>query len=255
MYCEDFGDGRAFVDAAAQASRAGKPVLLLTVGGSEASIRGAQSHTGSLTSDSAVIDAACRAAGVYRVSSPRQLADVAATLLSYGPAEVRRVGVVADGGGHAGVASDVVEAAGLAVPEFTADISSALRTLLPPSAGVANPVDLAGAGEQDITSFELVLGTILRSPAIDSVLLTGYFGGYGSYGENLARAEIETARAMAVTARAHGKPVVVHTMQHCTAPRPGCWPTAGSRSSERWRTPRVRSASSPKPLRRSIMRA
>ncbi|QYB00864.1 acetate--CoA ligase family protein [Rhodococcus sp. USK10] len=212
VYCEDFGDGRAFVDAAAQASRAGKPVLLLTVGGSEASIRGAQSHTGSLTSDSAVIDAACRAAGVYRVSSPRQLADVAATLLGYGPAEVRRVGVVADGGGHAGVASDVVEAAGLTVPEFPADISGALRDLLPPSAGVTNPVDLAGAGEQDITSFVSVLDTILQSPAVDSVLLTGYFGGYGSYGENLARKEIETARAMAETARAHGKPVVVHTM-------------------------------------------
>jgi len=212
VYCEDFGDGRAFVEAAAQASRAGKPVLLLTVGGSEASIRGAQSHTGSLTSDSAVIDAACRAAGVYRVSSPRQLADVAATLLGYGPSEVRRVGVIADGGGHAGVASDVVEAAGLAVPEFTADISSALRALLPPSAGVTNPVDLAGAGEQDITSFVSVLDTILQSPAIDSVLLTGYFGGYGSYGENLARAETDTARAMAETARTHGKPVVVHTM-------------------------------------------
>jgi acyl-CoA synthetase (NDP forming) len=125
---------------------------------------------------------------------------------------VRRVGVVADGGGHAGVASDVVEAAGLSVPEFTADISSALRALLPPSAGVSNPVDLAGAGEQDITSFASVLGTILASPAIDSVLLTGYFGGYGSYGENLARAEIDTARAMAETARTHGKPVVVHTM-------------------------------------------
>ncbi|WP_280340382.1 acetate--CoA ligase family protein [Nocardia neocaledoniensis] len=212
VYCEDFGDGRAFVDAAAEAARAGTPVLLLTVGSSEASIRGAKSHTGSLTSDSAVIDAACRAAGVYRVSSPRQLADVTATLLSYGPTAVRRVGVVADGGGHAGVASDVLEAAGLSVPQFDTETSDALRTLLPPSAGVSNPVDLAGAGEQDITSFVSVLDTILRNPDIDSVLLTGYFGGYGSYGENLARAEIDTARAMAATARAHHKPVVVHTM-------------------------------------------
>lgn len=212
VYCEDFGDGRAFVAAASEAAEAGKQVLLLTVGGSEASVRGAQSHTGSLTSDSAVIDAACRAAGVYRVSSPRQLADTAATLLSYGTAAVHRVGVIADGGGHAGVASDVVEAAGLSVPEFAAEVSSAVRALLPPSAGVANPVDLAGAGEQDITSFVSVLDAVLGSPEIDSVLITGYFGGYGSYGEGLARAEVAAAAAMAEVAHAHGKPVVVHTM-------------------------------------------
>lgn len=212
VYCEDFGDGRAFVAAATAAAQAGKPVVLLTVGGSAASVRGAQSHTGSLTSDSAVIDAACRAAGVYRVGSPRQLANTAVTLLSYGAAPVRRVGVIADGGGHAGVASDVVEAAGLTVPEFSADVSAALRARLTPSAGVCNPVDLAGAGEQDITSFVSVLDTVLGSPDIDSVLVTGYFGGYGGYGEGLARAEIEAAAAMAAVAHAHGKPVVVHTM-------------------------------------------
>ncbi|MGV9801549.1 acetate--CoA ligase family protein [Mycobacterium sp. NPDC003449] len=212
VYCEDFGDGRAFVSAAAAAAAAGKPVVLLTVGGSEASIRGAQSHTGSLTSDSAVIDAACHAAGVYRVASPRQLADTAVTLLSYCAAAVQRVGVIADGGGHAGVASDLVEATGLNVPEFSTDVRAALRARLTPSAGVGNPVDLAGAGEQDITSFVSVLDTVLSSPAIDSVLVTGYFGGYGGYGEGLARAEVEAAGAMADVARRHGKPVVVHTM-------------------------------------------
>jgi acyl-CoA synthetase (NDP forming) len=213
VYCEDFGDGRAFVAAATAAAEAGKPVLLLTVGGSEGSVRGAQSHTGALTSDSAVIDAACHAAGIHRVASPRQLADTAATLLSYGTHAVQRVGVIADGGGHAGVASDVVEAAGLSVPEFATDVKTALRAQLPPSAGVANPVDLAGAGEQDITSFVAVLDTVLASPEIDSVLVTGYFGGYGDYGEGLSRAEIDVAVGMAKVAHAHGKPVVVHTMR------------------------------------------
>jgi len=214
VYCEDFGDGRAFVAAATAAAGAGKPVLLLTVGGSEASIRGAQSHTGALTSDTAVIDAACHAAGIHRVASPRQLADTAATLLSYGRHPVHRVGVIADGGGHAGLASDVVDAAGLSVPEFTAEVSSALRKLLPPSAGVTNPVDLAGAGERDITSFVSVLDAVLNSPEIDSVLITGYFGGYGDYGEGLSRAEIDVAARMAKVAHAHGKPVVAHTMRH-----------------------------------------
>jgi acetate---CoA ligase (ADP-forming) len=213
LYCEDFGDGRSFVAAATAAAAAGKPVLLLTVGGSEASMRGAQSHTGALTSDSAVIDAACHAAGIYRVTSPRQLADVATTLLSHGRRRVHRVAVIADGGGHAGVASDIVEATGLSVPEFAPEVSTAVRRLLPPSAGVTNPVDLAGGGEQDITCFATVLDSVLASPDIDSVLITGYFGGYGDYGEALARGELDVAARMGNIAHRHGKPVVVHTMR------------------------------------------
>lgn len=213
LYCEDFGDGREFAAAAADARRAGKPVVLLTVGGSEASMRGAQSHTGALTSDSAVIDAACEAAGIHRVSSPRQLADVAALLLGSGPRPIRSVAVLADGGGHAGVASDVAESAGLSVPQFSSATSDALRAELPPSAGVTNPIDVAGAGEQDITSFERVLDIALQDPDIDAVLMTGYFGGYGEYGEALGQLEIETAGRMVTRAVAAGKPVAVHTMR------------------------------------------
>ena len=238
VYCEDFGDGRAFVAAATAAAEAGKPVLLLTVGGSEASIRGAQSHTGALTSDSAVIDAACRAAGIHRVASPRQLADTAATLLSYGARAVHRVGVIADGGGHAGVASDVVEATGLSVPQFAAEVSATLREVLPPSAGVANPVDLAGAGEQDITSFVSVLDAVLGSADIDSVLVTGYFGGYGDYGEGLSLAELDVA--------ARWRKWLTHTASRwsCTPCAPRARPRAFSptpvcRCSTRWRTPQA----------------
>ncbi|HEX4356489.1 MAG TPA: acetate--CoA ligase family protein [Pseudonocardia sp.] len=215
LYCEDFGDGRAFVAAAAEATRAGKPVLLLTVGASAAAVRGARSHTGALTSELAVIDAACRAGGVYRVGSPRELADLAAAL-GGGPlfrgAPVRRVVVLTDGGGHGALGSDLAEAAGLAVPEFDAELAAALRTELPPSASAHNPVDLAGAGERDIATFGRVLATALGSPRVDAALVTGYFGGYGEYGPALGEAEVATARTMAEHMRTHRKPVAVHTL-------------------------------------------
>ncbi|KXF52924.1 CoA-binding protein [Rhodococcus sp. SC4] len=217
VYCEDFGDGRAVVAAAAHARRRGKPVVLLTVGGSEASVRGARSHTGALTTSSDVLDAACRHAGIYRVHTPRELTDVAAMLLTCQPQTVSRVAVIADGGGHAGVASDVLEAAGLTVPEFSAPIRQQLRAALPPSAGVSNPIDLAGAGEQDITSFAATLDTVLTGPEIDAVVVTGYFGGYGDYGDTLAQGEIDTAHRMVQLARRHHKPVLVHTMRPSSA--------------------------------------
>ncbi|MGI5471393.1 acetate--CoA ligase family protein [Streptomyces sp. CA-132043] len=217
LYCEDFGDGRAFVTAAADAVAAGKPVVLLTVGGSAASVRGAKSHTGALTSDSSVIDAACRAAGIDRVTSPRQMADLLAALHRFGRARADRVTVLADGGGHAAVACDLAEAQGLSVPEFGPGLADALRAGLPPSAGVGNPVDIAGAGERDIASFTRTLRLLLAAPDVDAVLLTGYFGGYGSYGERLAAAELATASDLGALVREYGKPVVVHTMCPDTA--------------------------------------
>jgi acyl-CoA synthetase (NDP forming) len=211
-YCEDFQDGRAFVAACGEAVAAGKPVVLLTVGRSKASTRAARSHTGSLTSDSAVIDAACRAAGVDRVRSPREMADLVTALHRHGSAPARRVAVIADGGGHASTAADIADAHGLAVQEFRPALQAALKADLPPSAGVANPVDLAGAGEQDIATFARTIDRVLADPDLDSVLVTGYFGGYGDYGPELAAREIATATAMAEHVHRHGKPLVVHTM-------------------------------------------
>ncbi|MFI0766517.1 acetate--CoA ligase family protein [Streptomyces sp. NPDC021218] len=212
VYSEDFGDGREFVAAAAEATTMGKPVVLLTVGASEASVRGAKSHTGALVSDSSVIDAACRAAGIDRVASPRQMASLLEALHLFGAAPARRVAVLADGGGHGSVACDLAERYGLSVPEFDPELSRLLRGHLTPSAGVGNPVDLAGMGERDVTSFARVLGDLLDAPDTDSVLITGYFGGYGEYSAALAAAEIETAAEMGELVRDRCKPVAVHTM-------------------------------------------
>jgi acetate---CoA ligase (ADP-forming) len=212
VYCEDFLDGRAFARAAAGAVQAGKRVVLLTVGSSQASQRGARSHTGALTSDASVVRAACEAAGMELVSSPREMADVLSLLHAGRAARGRRVAVLADGGGHASLASDIAESHGLDVAAFEPRLVAALRDELPPSAGTANPIDLAGAGEQDITSFGRVLDLVLSSDAVDSVLVTGYFGGYGGYGAALADAELATARRMGEHAARHGKPVVVQTM-------------------------------------------
>jgi acyl-CoA synthetase (NDP forming) len=217
VYCEDFADGRQFCAAAADAAAAGKPVVLLPAGWSAAAARGAASHTGALTSGTAVIDAACRAAGVDRVASPREMAGLLAMLhsngmRSYSGAAAGRVAVIADGGGQAAVASDVAEAQGLAVPRLDTALSQELRGVLPPSAGVANPVDLAGAGLCDMTAFAHVLRLLLARPEIDALLLSGSFGGYGSYSEALRSDEMAAARTMADLIRSHRKPVAVHTM-------------------------------------------
>ncbi len=208
-YCEDFRDGRAFAETA---RTAGKPVVLLTVGRTAAAVRAARSHTGSLTSDLAAVDAACRAAGIHRVDTPRQLVDAVQALLAAERPRGRRVGVVGDGGGYGAVASDLLGLHGLELPVLSEATQAILRSSLPPTAATANPVDLAGAGEQDTFSFVRATRTLLEAGELDAVLFTAYFGGYSALSDELRERELAVAGELARAAHETGRPLVVHTM-------------------------------------------
>ncbi len=201
LYVEDFRDGRAFVGAAREA---GKPVVLLAVGESEAGVRAARSHTGALVSDLAAVDAACRAAGIVRVTTPRELVDAAKALLGSTRLHGRRVAVLGDGGGHGVVAADVVSRLGLRLPILSDELAGALAVELPVTASVKNPVDFAGGAEQDLTSFERVGRLLAASGEVDALLVTGYFGGYGT--------DVEREVATALARAASDVPLVVHTL-------------------------------------------
>ncbi len=218
LYVEDFRDGREFVRAAARAQAAGKPVVLLTVSGDEAAVRAIRSHTGALASDEAAIEAACRAAAIEQVSSPRQLIDVIQVLIRSVPPRGPRVAIMGDGGGHGGIAASLVAKAGLQVPELSPSTVATLREQLPPSASCGNPVDLAGGGEADLRNFERVAHTLLECGDVDAVLLTGYFGGYGEYADVFADPEMATGAALAELTAAAGRPMVVHTMYASSLP-------------------------------------
>jgi acetate---CoA ligase (ADP-forming) len=218
VYAEDFRDGRAFARAAQDAVRAGKPVLVLTVGASEASARAALSHTGALVSDLAAVDAACRAAGAVRAETPRELIDLVQAFLVRAPVRGRRVAVAGDGGGHGALAADLAAGHGLELPRLSEPISSRLAATLPLTATTRNPVDLAGGGEQDISSFGRVVSTLLDATEVDAVLLVGYFGGYGQYSSDFEAREVAAAGVMADRVDATGRPLVVHTMFWASAP-------------------------------------
>jgi acyl-CoA synthetase (NDP forming) len=212
LYIEDFRDGRAFAAAAAAAVDAGKPVVLLTIEHSEAAARAVRSHTGALASEGRAIDAACCAAGIERVRTPYELMHLAQGLLR-GPApRGRRLAVLADGGGHGGIAAALAHGAGLELPAFSDELVARLREGLPPTAACANPIDLAGGGEQDIHSFDRSVRLLLGSGEVDAVLMTGYFGGYSEYVETMARGEASVAEALADAARRNDRPLYVQTM-------------------------------------------
>ncbi len=212
VYIEDFRDGRAFARAAAEAVAAGTPVVALAIDGGGAGSRAVQSHTGALASDGAAIDAAFAAAGVLRVRTPRELIDVSQALLRAPASRGRRVAVLGDGGGHVSIAAAVAAQAGLVVPELSEAVTAPLRDTLPEAAGVSNPIDLAGAAEQDVHVFDRLALQLLGSGELDALLVTGYFGGYAEYGPETAAAELSTAELMGAASTATGRAVVTQTM-------------------------------------------
>ncbi|MFF4098887.1 acetate--CoA ligase family protein [Streptomyces sp. NPDC001903] len=219
VYAEDFGDGRAF---AAAAAAAGKPVVLLTAGRGTASARSAQSHTGALTTSADVVAAACRDAGVELVRTPREMTVVLAALSAGPRTGGRRTAVFTDGGGHGAIAADAAEDAGLDVPELGAPLQDGLRTVLWEQSSVGNPVDLAGMGEQRPLSYADTVGALLAGEEVDSVLMTGYFGGYAAAegglgggpagGSVLAEGETRAAKEIVAHLAAIPKPLVVQSM-------------------------------------------
>lgn len=212
LYLESFTNGTELFETLRALRRAGKPTLLLTVGASAASTRLARSHTGSLTSAMDVIDAACRAAGVVRVSTPTELINIASAYLTTVAPTGNRIAIVGDSGGQCGVAADLANALGCAVPAFSDSFSSHLETLLPRGAACSNPVDLAGAGENDLANYAAVIETLLDSDEVDGVVLTGYFGSYGTDTPSRAEQELDIARRLGKCVDNIGKPLVVHTM-------------------------------------------
>ncbi len=105
------------------------------------------------------------------------------------------------------------------MPELGGPTRERLREALWEQSAVANPVDLAGMGEQDPGSYAQTVAALLAAEEVDAVLMTGYFGGYaaaegGLGGGGTALADGEKAAALLIAARhrATATPLVVQSM-------------------------------------------
>lgn len=214
LYLESFADGRHLVEVMSRLSAAGKRVIVLTVGASDASRAAARSHTGALTAATDVVKAACRAAGAVLVETPAQAVDLAHLLLGSPLPAGGRVAIVSDSGGQGAIAADAMARHQLTVPSLSDRTRTAVAALLPEGAGAANPIDLAGAGEQDLETYARIVDVLAGSGEVDAVVLSGYFGCYGADTPTLVGRELDVAATLASSVVRHARPVVVHSMSH-----------------------------------------
>jgi acetate---CoA ligase (ADP-forming) len=147
-YVEGFKDGPRFLNAARQAARQ-KPVVIWKSGRTASGALFTQSHTGSLAGAGEITRAVFAQTGLEEAVGIEDLMDGLVAFQSPLLPKGRRVGVLVDTGGIGVAACDACEVLGLEIPQLPKNIQQALRdylkTILPPFAGIANPVDLVWA--------------------------------------------------------------------------------------------------------------
>ncbi len=218
MYVEGMRDGRAFLQVAYETTRH-KPVVMLKSGRSERGASAAGSHTGALAGMSQVARTAFQRAGIVVVEDSDELLPAAEALASLPPIRRHGVAILADGGGHATIAADVLTDLGVEIAELGERTTARLRALLPPAASVLNPIDVAGATDAHPELFAECARVLLQDHKVGGLLLVGLFGGYGiRFAEELAYAEELAAHQMGQMVAELRKPIVVHSLYKFARP-------------------------------------
>jgi acyl-CoA synthetase (NDP forming) len=170
-YIEGFKDGRTLMLAADHAARQRKPIVMVKVGRTAEGASMAQSHTGHLTGSDAVTSAVFRQLGVTRVDGLDELLDVSATFARTKPPRGDGVGIYAISGGTGAHIADMASAAGLRLPELTAETQRALHDgLIPSYLRVSNPIDCGGPPVMDERGRK-ILDVVLADPNVDILLV------------------------------------------------------------------------------------
>ncbi|MGV6874860.1 acetate--CoA ligase family protein [Pseudochelatococcus sp. B33] len=156
---ESFKDGPRFIDVAEQALEAGKPIVLLKIGRTEAGARGAASHTAAMTGSDDVQDALFRQKGVIRVDDYDELIETAAMFRDRKVPKGKRVGAISESGGMGSFLADRCAGEGLEVPVLSDATRDKLLAIMGERGSAANPADLTqfGNGPEFATILDILL--------------------------------------------------------------------------------------------------
>ncbi|MGH3302423.1 MAG: acetate--CoA ligase family protein, partial [Streptosporangiaceae bacterium] len=179
LFLEEVGDPAAFSAAAQRADAAGKPVVALKVGASQAGQQAALAHTGAVAGDDAVVSAALRQLNIIRVTSIESLLSTAALLAYQRWPRGRRMGVLTSSGGACDVIADRASVEGIEIPPFSAATTAAIAAGLPSFAAARNPLDctgyvLANARTSALTAIDRALDAAVDDQGLDFVLSAGF---------------------------------------------------------------------------------
>ena len=220
LYLEGIRRGRDFIKVAADVSK-NKPIVAYYVGGSASGRQAGLSHTGALAGRDEVYNGAFAQTGIIRATSVEELFDFCWVLGSQPLPLGNRIAVLTNSGGPGAAAADAAERSGLVLAKFSDSTRKALRSLLPHTASLANPVDMTFA-RNHADYFETIPRILLEDEGVDCLfmyflmphkrvimsVLRAMTGGTGDP-QTISRDYVKTlVTAITSLAAKYGKPIV-----------------------------------------------
>lgn len=168
LYIESIHQNRTFMSAARAAAR-NKPVLAIKSGRVKEGARAARSHTGALTSNDSVYDAAFARAGMLRVYEFEELFAAVETLARSRMPKGERLAILTNGGGLGVMGVDDLIEQGGTLATLNGETIAALDAVLPETWSRGNPVDIIGdaSGER----YGAALRILANAKEVDAVLV------------------------------------------------------------------------------------
>ncbi|GHO82863.1 acetate--CoA ligase family protein [Dictyobacter formicarum] len=192
-----------------------KPTVIFLSGATEVGARSALAHTGTQATVRPDNDTSLLGSGIIRVLRSDELFPVAQALALQPPTPKggRRIAIVGDGGGSSVATGDAAARTGMEVEILSEETQDKLRQLMPARATPTNPIDVAGATDEDPLSFATITEVCLQDPTVDGVIITGLFGGYRMLlSEDFGAREEAAARMLGQLVKRYKKPVLVQTV-------------------------------------------
>jgi acyl-CoA synthetase (NDP forming) len=150
LFLESVRRPGAFEAALARAAAAGKPVVCLKVGRSQAAARTALAHTGAIVGSVRAFSAVLERYGAIEATDFQDFLETLEILGRRRPLpRGRRIACISESGGEASLVADLGEAAGLPFEPFSAEIRSALVETFPNFVNPENPLDCFGIDDDD----------------------------------------------------------------------------------------------------------
>lgn len=167
-YFESIKRGTEFIDAASRLSFK-KPIIVIKAGLSKEGAKAASSHTGALASNAEVIKAVFNKSGIIQVSDIEELFDFSEAFSVLPMPKDNKVAVLANAGGPSVIAADAISQSNLTLAKFTQNTIKNLKSKMPSSASISNPVDIVG--DADAKRFKIAADIILKDKNLSNLIV------------------------------------------------------------------------------------
>lgn len=197
LFVEAIKDARSFMSAARRFTGT-KPIIVIKAGKTPEGMQAAASHTGAVTGEDAIYDAAFRRAGVIRVEEIADLFSCSEIFAMQPTPKGPNLAMITNAGGPCVMATDLLISRGGKLAPLSEETIRALDEVLPSYWSRSSPIDICE--DATIERFRSVFEIRFRDPNIDGFLII-----YTPIG---AADPVETAKALIEISKNTDKPIL-----------------------------------------------